>query len=274
MKHTSIVAAVCMLAVFPLMVHAETHVVSVQTSFFAPNNIVIQAGDTVVWTDSPQLDDCDYGDCPPVVMHNVTADDQSFSSGIPDDGWSFQQTFDEPGEIRYHCEVHSSPGQDINEFMNGRITVVEAEEEPFPINAAMTDAWFFPETAGQGFFIIIWEDKQLVFLSWFTYDTERPPDEVTANLGEPGHRWLTGLGPYEGDTALLDVFLSSGMIFDSAEPPVDTEQIEGASIEIVWTGCNEAVLKYDIPTLGLMGEIPIQRIVLDNVPACEALAKP
>lgn len=60
------------------------------------------------------------------------------------------------------------------------------------------------------------------------------------------------------------------MIFDSAEPPVTTEAYEGATIEIVWSGCNEGVLKYDIPTLGLMGEIPIQRIVLDNVPACLA----
>ena len=269
MKHISIVATICMLAVFPLMANAATTRVSVQTSFYAPNSIVIQAGDTVVWTDSPQSNDCDYG-CPAVVMHNVVADDQSFSSGRPDDGWSFQQTFNEPGVIHYHCEVHSSPEQDINEFMNGRITVQAAEEEPFLINVAMTDAWFFPDTAGQGFFIIIWEDKKLVFLSWFTYDTERPPDSVMADLGEPGHRWLTALGPYEDDTALLDVFLSSGMIFDSPEPPVETQRLEGASIEIVWTGCNEAVLKYNIPTSGVMGEIPLQRIVLDNVPACEA----
>jgi len=27
---------------------------------------------------------------------------------------------------------------------------------PFLINAAITDAWFFPDTSGQGFFIIIW----------------------------------------------------------------------------------------------------------------------
>jgi plastocyanin len=269
MKPVSIVAAICMLAVFPLTARAKTHLVSVQTSFYAPNNIVIQAGDTVVWIDSEQSDDCDYG-CPAVAMHNVVADDQSFSYGIPADGWSFQQTFEEPGVIHYHCEVHSSPGQDINEFMNGRITVQAAEEEPFLINVAMTDAWFFPDTAGQGFFIIVWEDKKLVFLSWFTYDTMRPPDDVTANLGEPGHRWLTALGPYEGDTALLDVFLSKGMIFDSAEPPVETEQLEGASIEIVWSGCNQGILKYEIPSLGLSGEIPIERIVLDKVTACEA----
>jgi len=148
------------------------------------------------------------------------------------------------------------------------------DEATFHINPAITDAWFFPDTSGQGFFIIVWEDSKLIFMSWFTYDTERPPEDVMAILGEPGHRWLTALGPYEGDTALLDIFLSSGMIFDSAEPPVTTEQLEGATIEIVWTGCNAGVLKYDIPSLGLMGEIPIQRIVLDNVALCESLNVP
>jgi len=140
----------------------------------------------------------------------------------------------------------------------------------FTINAAISDAWFFPGTNGQGFFIIVWEDQKLIFLAWFTYDTERPPEDIIAIFGEPGHRWITALGPFEGDTALLDVFLSSGMILDSAEPPVDTIQMEGATIEIVWTGCNDGLVTYNIPSLGLSGAIPIERIVLDKVPACEA----
>jgi len=150
------------------------------------------------------------------------------------------------------------------------VTVTEAAGPPFLINAAISDAWFFPDTSGQGFFIIVWEDSKSIFLSWFTYDTERPPEDVSAILGEPGHRWLTALGPYEGDTALLDVFLSSGMVFDSSEPPADTVPLEGATIEIVWSDCKAGILKYDIPTLELSGEIPIERIVEDNVPACEA----
>ena len=75
---------------------------------------------------------------------------------------------------------------------------------------------------------------------------------------------------WHGETALLDVFLSSGMIFDSAEPEVTTEQLEGATIWITWSSCEEGVLTYNIPSLGLSGEIPIQRIVDDNVAACEA----
>ena len=140
----------------------------------------------------------------------------------------------------------------------------------FQINAAISDAWFDPATSGQGFFIIVWEDQKTIFLAWFTYDTERPPEDVTAILGEPGHRWITALGPYDGDTALLDVFLSSGMIFDSGEPPVDVMQYPGATMEIVWSSCKAGVVKYNIPSLDLMGEVAIQPIVDDNVAACEA----
>jgi len=42
------------------------------------------------------------------------------------------------------------------------------------------------------------------------------------------------------------------------------------TMTIVWTGCNEGLLPCDLPALGLSGDIPIERIVLDNVPACEA----
>jgi len=172
------------------------------------------------------------------------------------------------GTFTVGLTVTDNDGQSDSTSKN--VTVTTPAGDPFLINAAISDAWFYPVTSGQGFFIIVWEGSKSIFLAWFTYDTERPPEDVTAILGEPGHRWLTAAGPYEGDTALLDVFLSSGMIFDSAEPPVDTEQMEGATIEIVWSGCNEGLVKYNIPSLGLSSEIPIERIVLDKVPACEA----
>jgi plastocyanin len=246
------------LAAFPLAATAATHDVAVTDNLFTPNDISIDVGDTVRWTNAAGG-----------LLHNVVADDSSFASSIAD-SFVFERTFNSAAEILYHCQVHSSPGQNINTDMNGRVTVVEAIEESFLINAAISDAWFFPTTGGQGFFIIVWDDRKEIFLAWFTYDTERPPDDVMAILGEPGHRWLTGQGPYEGDTALLDVFLTSGMIFDSAMPPADSVQLEGATIEIVWTGCNEGLVEYNIPSLGLMGDIPIERIVPDNIAACEA----
>jgi len=136
------------------------------------------------------------------------------------------------------------------------------------INGGMSDSWYYPATAGQGFFIIVWEDTGLVFLSWFTYDVERPPANVTAILGEPGHRWLTAQGPFSGDTATLNVTLTSGGVFDSPEPAV--VNTPDGTITIKWDSCTSATLTYDIPSAG-QGEIPLQRIVNDNVALCEAL---
>lgn len=244
------------LGLAPLGAAAVTHEVTVGNNFFSPNDLTIQVGDTVRWTN-------DSG-----RTHDVTADDFSWRSATAA-SFVYERTFQSAEEIFYHCSVHSAPGLDIDTRQNGRINVVDANEPVFQINPALSDAWFNPATAGQGFFIIVWPDSG-AFLSWFTFDTERPPEDVTAVLGEPGHRWLTAQGPYSDDTATLTVFQTSGGVFDSADPPVDQPSLEVGTIEIVWTGCNAGVLSYDLPALNLSGDIPIERIVLDNVQACEA----
>ena len=142
--------------------------------------------------------------------------------------------------------------------------------DTFRINEALSDAWFNPMTNGQGFVIVVWEDISQVFLAWFTFDTERPPEDVVAILGDPGHRWTTAQGTYDGDTAVLDAYLSTGGVFDSAAPPVVTGEEPMGTITIVWSGCDEGLLTYDFTDLGLLGQIPIRRIVLSKVPACEA----
>jgi hypothetical protein len=139
------------------------------------------------------------------------------------------------------------------------------------INAGMNDAWYNPATDGQGFLIAVYPDRGELFLAWFTYDTERPPEDVSAILGEPGHRWLTAQGPFDGSRADLTVYLTQGGVFDSAEPPASTDQDGYGTMVLEFLTCNEARVSYAIPSLGLSGQIPIQRIVEDNVVLCEAL---
>lgn len=141
---------------------------------------------------------------------------------------------------------------------------------PFLINPGLNDAWSNRSTAGQGFLVVVFPDSGTMFVAWFTYDTERPPDDVMAILGEPGHRWLTAQGPYDGDTATLDVFLTAGGVFNMIEPVPETSDPIG-SITIVWRNCKNGTLTYDIPSLELMNSIQISRVALDNVALCEAL---
>ena len=149
------------------------------------------------------------------------------------------------------------------------LTFTDAIEVGFQINAGMSDSWYNPDTGGQGFFITVFEDTGLVFIAWFTFDTVRPPGSATANLGEPGHRWVTAQGPYDGDTAELTAYLSEGGVFDSATPPVGQAEAIG-SVTIVWHDCANATLTYDLDPPGVTGEIQLQRIVADNAKYCEA----
>jgi len=66
---------------------------------FDPIQLSVNAGDTVTWT----------------MPHAVTADDDSFDSGLinPDD--TFSISFGAPGSYAYHCTAHP--------WMKGVITV-------------------------------------------------------------------------------------------------------------------------------------------------------
>jgi len=162
----------------------------------------------------------------------------------------------------------------VADIENSNIQIFQATfaDDPtlLPINAGLSDAWYDPATAGQGFLITVFPDVGQMFLAWFTYDVERPAEGVMAQLGEPGHRWLTAQGPYVDNQAVLDVWVSSGGVFDSAEPAV-TPARDGEII-VEFSGCNAGTVSYDIASVNRQGIIPIERVALDNVALCEALA--
>ena len=143
----------------------------------------------------------------------------------------------------------------------------------FQINPGLNDAWFNLATNGQGLLIAVFPDIKQMFVAWFTYDTERPPEDVGAFLGEPGHRWLTAQGPYDGDTASLTIFVTAGGVFDAPEPIPSTDPAGDGSMTLEFAGCNEGIVSYEITSLDISGEFPIERIALDNVPLCESLAE-
>ncbi|NCF61238.1 MAG: hypothetical protein GWP58_00180 [Gammaproteobacteria bacterium] len=148
---------------------------------------------------------------------------------------------------------------------------VVVRAHPFEINSGLNDAWYYPLTAGQGFLVVVYPELGQMFVAWFTYDVERPPDDVTAMLGEPGHRWLTAQGPYAGDTANLTLYLTEGGVFDSAQPPPVTDLDGYGTMTVKFSSCAEGSVDYEIPSLSLSGSIPIERVVPDNEALCEAL---
>ena len=84
--------------------------VRLQNFRFVPNDVTVQPGDTVRWSNQ-------------IGFHDVRADDGSFSRPAENAPWTFERTFTRAGEVFVFCSVHSAPGVGINAGMNGRINV-------------------------------------------------------------------------------------------------------------------------------------------------------
>ena len=77
---------------------------------FVPNDVTIQPGDTVRWSNQNGF-------------HDVRADNGSFSRPAASAPWIFERTFTQAGVVLVHCSVHSAPASLGGTFMNGRINV-------------------------------------------------------------------------------------------------------------------------------------------------------
>lgn len=173
--------------------------------------------------------------------------------------------FNEPHDVA----VDASGRVAVADTRNFRIQLFRTEAA-FSINAGMSDAYYSPLTDGQGFLVSVWPASHKMFLAQFTFDVQRPDTGVLAILGGSGQRWVTGFGEYAGAVAVLQAELTTGMVFDSAEP--QAVQTPGyGTYTVTFDDCMGGTIAYDFPQLELSGQIPIQRVAPDNVALCEAL---
>ena len=64
------------------------------TSAFAPDDVTVDAGTTVTWTNTDS------------VAHTSTSDVSGWDSGIVAPGARFSRSFPTAGTFRYHCAIH------------------------------------------------------------------------------------------------------------------------------------------------------------------------
>lgn len=129
------------------------------------------------------------------------------------------------------------------------------------INAGMDGAWFDENTSGQGFLIDAHpnpEGGNFIFVAWFTYGDD------TAS----GQRWLTAQGNFEGSTAAIDVYETTGGSFDSFQA-VSTDMVGTMAID--FQDCNNALLSYVLTDEGLSNSIAISRAIPGTQVLCEEL---
>jgi cyclophilin family peptidyl-prolyl cis-trans isomerase len=178
--------------------------------------------------------------------------------------WPFQPPFGEIPLIDYS----GTPPVVESDF----VLMDVVENSDFEINQGLNDSWYNIATNGQGFVIVTYPELKTMFLTWFTYDTARPGESVPYMLGEPGHRWMTAYGTYEGNRAELAITMTSGGVFDSAEPAV--ENAADGTMVVEFENCGKGVVRYDITSVNRQGEVPIERVTPDNIALCEALSEP
>lgn len=140
---------------------------------------------------------------------------------------------------------------------------------PIQMNLGLNDAWYDPDLDGQGFLITVYPSVQTMFMALFTYDAVRPQPDITATLGEPGHRWLTAQGPYQGDSAELTIYLTEGGVF--LDPLQESDWHPDGTMRVQFIHCNEILIDYEIQSAGRSGSLRLQRIALDRVDLCESL---
>jgi hypothetical protein len=139
----------------------------------------------------------------------------------------------------------------------GTYFFVMAPPAPVRINPGMTGLWADTGTPGQGMYLDVFNSIDSVFLAWFTYDLQRPGPGIHAVLGDPGHRWLTGLGAIDGSSAEVAAVWTAGGLFDSSNPQ-PSRSVSG-QVRLEFDSCTSGRAIYEFADTAVSGVINLQR---------------
>ncbi|GJM08108.1 MAG: hypothetical protein DHS20C11_03840 [Lysobacteraceae bacterium] len=246
---------------------AATHVVQVTNNVFTPNDLTIEVGDTVQWINSQGF-------------HDVVADDASFGNSAGT-GWTFSHTFNQVGEVFYHCTVHSLPGRPISVFMNGRINVVDSTGggDDFVINSGLDGVWSFTDdgrvvqSVGMVIDVVPAENHPLgenAFVgAIFTHD-----DSNVSKFAGDTNRWFTVQGTYDpaSDSTTVPVFQVLGGDFMGINAGT-TQQVGTATFEFN-ADCISGEISFDLFNSQINESWELGRTFADDADLCLSLTAP
>ncbi|GAA6151307.1 alpha/beta hydrolase [Pseudoteredinibacter isoporae] len=120
-------------------------------------------------------------------------------------------------------------------------------------------SWYEPATSGQGLLLDLDDRNKQLFGAWFTYNNEAGSD--SGQIPGAEQRWFTAQGKYSGRRAVLDLYQSRNGRFD-ANNSVNTTKV--GTLEVDLDSCKKGLARYDMPSLGLSGEINIVRLMSNS----------
>jgi FtsP/CotA-like multicopper oxidase with cupredoxin domain len=167
----------------------------------------------------------------------------------------------------FHCHILEHADRGMMSFLQVMNPPVTSD---FEINSGLNDAWMIDGAPFQGMVITVFPVLKLFFVAWFTFDSEQPPENVTAVFGAPGQRWVTAMGFYDGNRAELKAELTTGGSFN-ASGPIPVQDTQYGTMVIEFSHCNLASVEFDFPDPGESDFFTMTRIVESNVSLCEQL---
>jgi hypothetical protein len=120
-------------------------------------------------------------------------------------------------------------------FWGYRLTAELPQAPTMAIVEALDGLWYNPATSGQGIAIDVLAEHGLVAVGWFTYRDPQVGD------GPSTHRWLTGVGSINADTALIDIHESAGGRFNQTLP-VTTRKV--GELRLRFLDCNRGEARF------------------------------
>lgn len=116
------------LAIAPGIAPAANQVVTLNNNAFTPNSVTINVGDTVTFQNQGGVHNVVSDPGAPNTFTCANGCVETGGNGIPSGAnWSAVVTFLNPGQTRYHCEVHGGPG---GLGMSGVVNVVGVAVPP------------------------------------------------------------------------------------------------------------------------------------------------
>jgi len=134
------------------------------------------------------------------------------------------------------------------------------------IGAPLKGSWYNPDMRGQGFFVEVFQQPQILFIGWFGF----PRPSENASMDSTAHRWYTLEGKYSGNVAETKIYLTTAGVF-VGDAPVNQEVIGTARIH--FTDCNHGTIVYAFDS-GEADSLAIRRNVLVPESDCESLVQP
>ncbi len=106
------------------------------------------------------------------------------------------------------------------------------------VDGSFSGTWFDPSRDGEGLLVEITADgsgNPRAVVSWYSYQSDNSGQQL----------WLIGDGPVVGDTAFVELFVTSGAQFGAAFDPADVVREHWGSIALEFNDCGSATLSYE-----------------------------